>query len=112
MGKLNNEEILSIYNTEGTYKDIAKKFNVSAGCVCHIKTGLRHSDITMANENKNNRRREPNISESQRQAVYDFMVGEDAKTTEEASIYFGIPIHTVRRIKRLESKKFRPKRNG
>lgn len=100
MKRLTEQEVLNIYqDSEGTYKEIGKRHGVSASCVTHIKTGLRHSDITNASEGNNDRRKRKYVNKEKAQAVYDFINDpEEPRTKEEASIYFNLPPYTIRRI--------------
>lgn len=110
MGKLTVEQIIAIYEAVGLYKDVAKGFGVSSSCVTHIKTGLRHGDVTGASDNKNMRKRIPCVTKSQAQAVHDYIKDpEDPKTYEEAALYFDLPKYTVRRIMVDYLKKFKIK---
>lgn len=109
MKKLDAEKVLVIYSdNDGTYKEIAKRYGVSASCVTHIKTGERHSDITGAGDSKNNRRKIKHVGKAQVQAVVDFMK-EEPRTKEDAAIYFSLPLYTIRRILKDYTKKYKIK---
>lgn len=111
MVRLTKDQILEIYKAEGLYKDVAKKFKVSASCVTHIKTGLRHSSVTGASNTNNERKREPAVNKVQAQAIYDYLTEEgEVRTQEDASIYFGLPKYTIRRVMGQYIKKFKIRR--
>lgn len=111
MRKLSKEIILDIYGDDsGTYRELGKKYGVSASCVTHIKTGERHSDVTGAKEDSNNRRKIKHVNKAKVQAVVDYLNDPDeARTKEDASIYFGLPLYTIRRVLKEYSKKYRIK---
>lgn len=112
MGRLSKEDILNIYNAEGTYKELAKKYGVSTSSITHIKTGHRHAETTGASESKNKRKREPCVTKAQVQAIFDYLKDEDeSRTYEEAAVYFRLPKYTIRRVMLEYVKKFKI-RNG
>lgn len=108
MKKLTPDKILDIYNeAEGTYKEIAKKYKVSASCVSHIKTGERHSDITGASKYGSARRNTPYVNKAKAQAVFDYINDPDKpRTKEEASFFFDLPLYTIRRILKDYTRKY------